>query len=101
MNQNFTLDIPHLFTYHPPSPAQQSKYQALRDQAGLLAAAIVDLCPDGSDKTDAVRKLRECLHMANAAIALNGRIYVQTDEDNPENQSREMAGAGRQTGGKH
>lgn len=63
-------DIDHLFTFHPPSGNQPERYGALRETARSLAHVINDNCPEGADKSAAIRKLRECIMTANAAIAL-------------------------------
>lgn len=65
--------IESLFTYHPVTDeAQQLRYGMVRDAAKALALQIWKACPYGADRTDAIRKLRECVMTANAAIALNG-----------------------------
>lgn len=63
-----TLDA--LFTYHAPSADQQVRYQTLRDAARDFAYILVHACPESNDRTDAIRKLRECVMIANASIAL-------------------------------
>ena len=62
--------VAELFTYHPSSTNQQARYEVLRGAARKFAAAIVELCPESNDRTDALRKLRECVMTANASIAL-------------------------------
>ncbi|HWF05568.1 MAG TPA: hypothetical protein VHA06_17915 [Candidatus Angelobacter sp.] len=49
------------------------KYEGVGDAAKHLALVIWKLCPAGADRTDAIRKLREAVMTAKAAIALNGR----------------------------
>ena len=61
------------FTYHPPSKVQQEQYQALRDGARQFAQIIKDNTPPSPDQTTAIRKLREAVMTANAAIACAGR----------------------------
>jgi dUTP pyrophosphatase len=62
--------IDELFTYHPPTDDQKPRYTALRLQANVLAHRINQSCPDGPDKSAAIRLLRECVMTANASIAL-------------------------------
>jgi len=62
-------EIENWFTYHAPSPEQQVAYQMVRDQAKELAFVINDVVPESADKTAAMRKLREAVMTANAAIA--------------------------------
>lgn len=63
-------EINRLFTYHPPKPGQPERYTAIRDVARVLAQTIIDNTPAGADQSAAIRKLRECVMTANAAIAL-------------------------------
>lgn len=69
------LDI--WFTYHPPTPAQQQSYVRLRDAARSFAQVIRDETPAGADQTAAIRKLRECVMTANAAIACHVEPNVE------------------------
>jgi hypothetical protein len=62
--------IDELFTYHAPMEGQPARYEFVRSHAKLLAYAIVQSCPPSADRTDAIRKLRECVMTANASIAL-------------------------------
>lgn len=64
------VDLDKLFTYHPPKNDQPARYEAIRAKARELAHVINDNCPDSADKTAAIRKLREAVMTANAAIAL-------------------------------
>ena len=60
------------FTYHTPTAEQLRKYEAIRDAARKLAEVIVDNTPVSPDQTAAVRKVREAVMTANAAIACLG-----------------------------
>jgi len=64
--------IDDLFTYHRPEGDQPARYDAIRTKAKELAHVIVDHTPPSADQTAAIRKLRECVMTANAAIALKG-----------------------------
>ena len=61
------------FTYHAPSRDQLTAYAKLRSAALDFAKAINDLVPDSADKTAAIRKVREAVMTANAAIACGGK----------------------------
>lgn len=61
------------FTYHSPSPEQQTSYLRIREAGMLLAKVIVEETPASADQTDAVRKVREAVMTANAAIACGGK----------------------------
>jgi hypothetical protein len=64
-------EINHLFTYHPPTADQIPKYEAIRAAAKDFATVLVANTPLSADQSAALRKLRECVHTANASIALN------------------------------
>jgi hypothetical protein len=65
--------IENWFTYHAPSSDQLVAYDKLRNSAKDFAKAINDLVPDSADKTAAIRKVREAVMTANAAIACGGK----------------------------
>lgn len=66
-----TEKIEREFTYHSPFGTQPERYVKLREKAKELALLIVELTPVCADQTAAIRKLRECIMTANAAIAIN------------------------------
>lgn len=66
------------FQYHLPRGNQAERYGDLRAKAGEFAKVIVNYCPPGADRTAALRKLRECVFTANAAIACD---EVEYDDD--------------------
>ena len=68
MDSNILVEM---FTYHPPKGSQADRYENIRSSALTFALVINDLVPDSADKTAAIRKLRECVMTANAAIAIN------------------------------
>jgi hypothetical protein len=69
----FTDDeLRDLFTYHSPNATQVPRYQEIRTAALQLARAIVDCTPPSADQSAAIRKVREAIMTANAAIALEG-----------------------------
>lgn len=59
------------YTYHPPSPDQIPKFQAIRDEAKSLAHLIDALVPDGREKSLALTNLDQVVFWANAGIARN------------------------------
>lgn len=61
--------LDQFFTYHPPKGDQAERYQRIRDAAKEFAAVIYELTPTCPDQTAAVRKVREAVMTANAAIA--------------------------------
>lgn len=58
-----------LFTYHQPTEEQISKYRRIRLQAEVFASEILACCPPCADTSAAIRKIREAVMTANAAIA--------------------------------
>ncbi|HPS78984.1 MAG TPA: hypothetical protein PLS53_12575 [Thermoanaerobaculaceae bacterium] len=65
----YTNDLDNLFTYHPPTPEQAERYHKLRRSAKAFAELIVECTPPGPDQSAAIRKVREAVMTANAAIA--------------------------------
>jgi hypothetical protein len=65
--------IDDVFTYHAPNAEQLVKYQAIREAAKHFARIIQQNTPYSADQTAALRKVREAVMTANAAIALDGR----------------------------
>jgi hypothetical protein len=58
------------FWHHPVKSAEQkAAYQKIRETGALLATVIVQNTPSSADQTAAVRKVREAVMTANAAIA--------------------------------
>lgn len=70
-----TLDhIENWFTYHPPANSKQkSDYEKLREAGKQFAETILECTPSSADQTAAIRKVREAVMTANAAIACGGR----------------------------
>ncbi len=65
-------DLENIFKYHSPKEDQPQRYERLRASARQFAETILICCPDSDDRTDAIRKVREAVMMANASIAING-----------------------------
>ena len=66
-------DIKNCFDYHKPDDFQMASYKAIRIAGKDLAEAILDNCPASADTTAAIRKVREAVMTANAAIACGGK----------------------------
>ena len=79
MMKKVSVDVPNddkiqnWFTYHPPSDGDIPKYKEVRNKALDLARTINSCCPDGADKSAAIRKVREAVMTANASIACCGK----------------------------
>jgi hypothetical protein len=66
-------DIENWFVYHAPLAEQITAYLELRNAAKAFALVIVKVTPPSADQTAAIRKVREAVMTANAAIACGGR----------------------------
>ena len=62
-------ELRNLFRYHPPLPGQAQKYERLRAAALAFAEVVVAETPPSADQSAALRKIRESVMTANAAIA--------------------------------
>lgn len=71
LSDGHTKLLDNQFTYHAPTFDQSERLQAIRVKARELAQLIYECTPLCADQTAAVRKLRECVMTANAAIILN------------------------------
>lgn len=65
-------DLDNWFSYHAPSKEQVPKYELLRAKGRELADCILNQTPACADQTAAIRKVREAVMTANAAIACGG-----------------------------
>lgn len=64
--------VENWFTYHAPASEQLPNYQAIREAGRRLAIAIIANAPASADRTAAIRRVREAVMTANAAIACGG-----------------------------
>lgn len=69
MEPNIETQIENWFRYHPPTPEQVLKYNAIREGAKEFALILAANCPPSADRTAAIRLLRESVMTANASIA--------------------------------
>ena len=65
-------DLERRFTYHPPKPGQEGKFDDIRSCALELALVVEDAAPPSREKSLAITKLEEAVMWANAAIARHG-----------------------------
>lgn len=70
MNRPSPAEIDNIFSYHAPKGDQPQRYDQIRSAAKTFAHVLVQNTPCSADQTAALRKLRECVMTANAAIAL-------------------------------
>ena len=62
-------DLDNWFSYHTPKNDQPARYAEIRAAARSLAQAILFNTPANADQAAAIRKVREAVMTANAAIA--------------------------------
>ena len=67
-----TLDkLNNIFVYHAPHGDQTERYTKIREAGKSLALWIYKCTPPSADQIAAIRKVREAVMTANAAIAIN------------------------------
>lgn len=62
-------EIDHLFTYHAPGLENLARFDAIREAGKYFALVLSNNTPNGPDQSAAIRKVREAVMTANAAIA--------------------------------
>jgi hypothetical protein len=68
------FDPHYVFTHHSQTPEKMVHHEAIHAGAKTFAETILAHTPACADQTTALRLLREAAMMANAAIALDGRL---------------------------
>lgn len=58
------------FDYHQPSGGQVDRIQVIRQAAKAFVTEIWAQCPEGPDRTVAIRKVHEAMMTANKSIVL-------------------------------
>lgn len=71
MSEEDFHDIENMFTYHPPLPGQNDRYETLRRLGKELATEIMVFCPKSRETSLAITKIEEAIMWANASIARN------------------------------
>jgi len=65
-------NLHEVMQYHAPDSIQVSRFNNIREAAEHLALVILNEAPKCADQQAAIRKVREAMMTANAAIATNG-----------------------------
>ena len=73
INDIWQKKLDNWFEYHAPKAGQGESYERIRASGKAFAEVLVQLCPDSADRTAAIRKIREAVYSANAAIACEGK----------------------------
>jgi hypothetical protein len=68
------FDPSYVFSHHAPTPEKVAHYEAIHEAALRFAETVLAHTPRCSDQATALKLLRESAMMANAAIALDGRL---------------------------
>lgn len=68
------FDPDYVFSHHAPTPEKIAHYDAIHSAARDFAQTILAHAPASSDRSAAIRLLREASMMACAAVALDGRL---------------------------
>jgi hypothetical protein len=63
-------ELDRMFTYHAPDEEQIESLKLIREAGLKLAQTILGETPPGPDQSAAIRKVREAVMTANAAIVL-------------------------------
>jgi len=66
-------DLENWFTYHAPQGSDLAKYEMIRNSAKEFAKTVINNTPQSTDQAAAIRKIREAVMTANAAIACGGK----------------------------
>jgi hypothetical protein len=68
------FDPEYVFTHHATTPEKVVRYDAIHAAAKRFAEAILAHAPSSDDRRAALQLVREATMMANAAVALDGRL---------------------------
>jgi hypothetical protein len=82
-------DIDRWFSYQRPNDEDTQRIVTIRAKARELAETIVSLTPKCADQSAAVRKIREAVATANAAIVC--RPFIAPDATNPVSPNAYLA----------
>lgn len=68
-------DLDNIFSYHKPTEGQPERYERIRAAGKELARVILQTTGVGADQQAAIRKVREAVMTANAAVALEAAPF--------------------------
>jgi hypothetical protein len=68
------FDPDYVFSHHHATPEKLAHYEAIHRGARDFAQTLIDHVPECTDRTTALRLLREASMMACAAVSLEGRL---------------------------
>jgi hypothetical protein len=67
-------NVHDIVSYHAPDQSGLDSIQLIRNASEAMITTILNEAPPCADQTVAVRKVREAMMWANAAIALKGAV---------------------------
>lgn len=62
--------VDEVFAFIVPSPGQAFRCRGILESGRRLSLAVIENCPPCADRSAALRKIREAIMTANAAIML-------------------------------
>ena len=84
-------EMENWFTYEPATPEQVVRYAIIREAALDFARVVFKHTPPGPEQTAALWKLRECMLLANVAVA--GSMHIIDEESGGLSFSNARLGA--------
>ncbi len=78
------LELDERFQHHPPShKGIEAAHNDLRYAFRAIARVVVELCPEGREKSLALTKIEEGMFWANAAIARKQQVGEERKPPGP------------------
>jgi hypothetical protein len=68
------FDPQYVFSHHKATPEKLVRYDAIHEAAKRFAAVLLEQVPASSDRSEALRLVREASMMACAGVSLDGRL---------------------------
>ena len=69
------FDPEYVFSHHSATPEKLAQYEAIHTAAKRFAQVLLEQVPECSDRSEALRLVREASMMACAAVSLDGRLH--------------------------
>jgi hypothetical protein len=69
-------DLDHVFGRHTPEECDRARQDSIQAAGKEFARVVLENTPECADQQAAVRKIREAVMTATAAVALEGRELV-------------------------
>jgi hypothetical protein len=69
------FDPDYVFSHHHATKEKLERFNAVHDAAKRFALVLLEQVPESSDRSEALRLVREASMMACAGISLEGRLH--------------------------